>query len=148
MPAEGNLPLVGFNDVIGPEHFDTDQLIKRRLKCLHQARKILRGTENAQMLDRQLAGIHQDHVGLFERYSQEPVQVFARNSVQFHVAPGIEDSEEPAIHRLDQFIGPGYRAYTAAAVTIEGKAGFLKYVQPLHFFVAIRRGQVRETVAV
>src|SRR6478752_8370453 len=97
------------------------------------------------MLDCQLSSIHDDHVCLLKRYRKEAVEMLSGNPVEFHIAAGIEDSKEPAVHRLDEFIGPRYRADAAAAVTIECKAGLLKHIQPLHFFMPIRRGQAAKT---
>jgi hypothetical protein len=54
-------------------------------------------------------------------------------------------AEEPAVHRLNQLVGPGYRSHASAGLAIEGKTGFLKDVQPLHVFMAVCGRQASET---
>ena len=97
------------------------------------------------MLDRKLPRIHQDHVGLFERHCEKAIQVLARNSVQFHVASGIEDSKESAVHRLNELVRPRDRSYASARIAVERETRFLKHVQPFDIFMPVRRGQSPES---
>src|SRR3954454_10909769 len=71
--------------------------------------------------------------------------MLAGNPIEFHVAARIQHSKEPAVHRLDEFIGPCDRSHTAASFAIERKTGFLEDIQPFHFLMPVRLGQTAKT---
>ena len=138
---QGNPPIPARDYLVRPQHLNLDQLFEGRLEGLHQPRQVLGRIENPQVLGDQLPGIHDNHVGLGERYRQVAVQVLDRNAIQFHVAVGIQQAEETAVHGLDQFIGPRHRAGAAPGGAIERETGLLEHVAPLHFLVLLRSRQ-------
>ena len=71
--------------------------------------------------------------------------MLARNSIQLHVAAGIENTEETAVHRLNQLIGPRNRSHAPSRVAIQGETRLLKNVYPFHLLLPLARGDPSES---
>src|ERR1700684_1850256 len=141
MPVQGDAPVFGGNDVIGSQYLNADQLIEGGLERLHEPREIVRWIQNTYVLHRQFARVHYDQVGLLEGHGEKAVEVLGGNSIEIHVATGVEHAEETVVDGWDQFIGPGDASGTAAGLAIQQETGLLEDIAPFHFFLLIGGGE-------
>jgi len=137
VPMQSNFPLLLRHHVVGTDYLDADKLIEGGFECLEQPRKVFRQVHDAKIFGRKLPGIDHDEVRLLKGDGEKAVQVLGRDSVQLHIAAGVEETEKAAVHRLDDFISPRDGPDAAARSAVEQEARLLENVQPFDFFLTV-----------